>query len=93
MNVTPSPRHSCGMTLDMKPYFYLLERGVDPVEAYRRTAGAIMKNVEVRTWYRGNKLGDAKEDEVRGGQGRVGGEGGSGGWEGRAREGRVGGEG
>ncbi|PNW82944.1 hypothetical protein CHLRE_06g300550v5 [Chlamydomonas reinhardtii] len=57
-------RHGCGMTLDMKPYFYLLERGVDPVEAYRRTAGAIMKNVEVRTWYRGNKLGDAKEDEV-----------------------------
>ncbi|GLI62117.1 hypothetical protein VaNZ11_004653 [Volvox africanus] len=57
-------RHGCGMLLDMKPYYYLLERGVEPVEAYRRTAEAIMRNVEVRTWYRGTKLGDAKEDEV-----------------------------
>ncbi|GLC49066.1 hypothetical protein PLESTB_000178800 [Pleodorina starrii] len=54
-------RHGCGMVLDMKPYYYLLERGVEPVEAYHRTAEAIMRNVEVRTWYRGNKLGDAKE--------------------------------
>ncbi|KXZ49183.1 hypothetical protein GPECTOR_22g773 [Gonium pectorale] len=57
-------RHGCGMLLNMKPYYYLLERGVEPVEAYRATAGAIMRDVEVRTWYRGNKLGDAKEDEV-----------------------------
>ncbi|GFR52136.1 hypothetical protein Agub_g14651, partial [Astrephomene gubernaculifera] len=57
-------RHGCGMLLNMRPYYYLLERGVEPVEAYRRTAGAIMREVEVRTWYRGNKLGDAREDEV-----------------------------
>ncbi|KAG2495216.1 hypothetical protein HYH03_006822 [Edaphochlamys debaryana] len=57
-------RHGCGMQLNMKPYYYLLERGVEPVEAYRRTAAAIMRDVEVRTWYRGNKLGNAKEDEV-----------------------------
>ncbi|EFJ49752.1 hypothetical protein VOLCADRAFT_104196 [Volvox carteri f. nagariensis] len=47
-----------------EPYFYLLERGIEPVEAYRRTAESIMRDVEVRTWYRGTKLGDAKEDEV-----------------------------
>ncbi len=68
-----SPPPSCGMSLDMKPYFYLLERGVEPLEAYRRTVGAMMRNVEVRTWYRGNKLGDAHEDEVRPGPGGGGG--------------------
>lgn len=52
------------MLLDMKPYYYLLERGVEPVEAYRRTAEQIMRNIEMRTWYRGNKLGDAGEDKV-----------------------------
>jgi hypothetical protein len=45
--LTPRPR-SCGMLVNMKPYFYLLERGVPPVEAYQATAEAILRNTEVR---------------------------------------------
>lgn len=30
-------RHGCGVRLDMAPFYWLLERGEDPVTAYRRT--------------------------------------------------------
>lgn len=43
----------------MAPFYYLLERGVDPVAAYQRTYKSIMRDIEFRTWYRGQPLGDA----------------------------------
>ena len=48
----------------MKPYYYLLERGDDPVSAYRKTYDQIMRNIEFRTWYRNRPLGSDYEDEV-----------------------------
>jgi hypothetical protein len=52
-----SPR--CGMKVNMAPFYYLLERGVDPVSAYQRTYKRIMRDIEFRTWYRGQPLGEA----------------------------------
>jgi hypothetical protein len=49
----------CGMKVNMAPFYYLLERGVDPVAAYQRTYKRIMRDIEFRTWYRGQPLGDA----------------------------------
>lgn len=49
----------CGMKVNMAPFYYLLERGVDPVAAYQRTYKSIMRDIEFRTWYRGQPLGDA----------------------------------
>lgn len=49
----------CGMKIDMSPFYYLVERGVDPIAAYQRTYKNIMKDIEFRTWYRGQPLGDA----------------------------------
>ena len=63
--VLPHLYRRCGMLLNMKPYYYLLERGVEPVEAYRQTALQIMRNIEMRTWYRGQPLGNFGEDKVR----------------------------
>ncbi|GAX76343.1 hypothetical protein CEUSTIGMA_g3789.t1 [Chlamydomonas eustigma] len=57
-------RHGCGIKIDMKPYYYLLERGDDPVSAYRKTYDQIMRNIEFRTWYRNRPLGSEYEDEV-----------------------------
>jgi hypothetical protein len=48
----------------MKPFYYLLERGDDPVSAYRKTYDQIMRNIEFRTWYRNRPLGSEYEDEV-----------------------------
>lgn len=48
----------------MKPYYYLLERGDDPVSAYRKTHEQMMRNIEFRTWYRNKALGSDYEDEV-----------------------------
>lgn len=47
------------MKIDMSPFYYLVERGVDPVSAYQRTYKNIMREIEFRTWYRGQPLGDA----------------------------------
>lgn len=47
------------MKIDMSPFYYLVERGVDPIPAYQRTYKNIMKNIEFRTWYRGQPLGEA----------------------------------
>lgn len=47
------------MKVNMAPFYYLLERGVDPVSAYQRTYKHIMRDIEFRTWYRGQALGDA----------------------------------
>lgn len=47
------------MKIDMSPFYYLVERGVDPVAAYQRSYKRIMKEIEFRTWYRGQPLGDA----------------------------------
>jgi len=49
------------MKVNMAPFYYLLERGVDPVTAYQRTYKHIMRDIEFRTWYRGQALGDAGE--------------------------------
>eukprot|EP00878_Enallax_costatus_P040983 GHUV01047410.1.p1 GENE.GHUV01047410.1~~GHUV01047410.1.p1 ORF type:complete len:403 (+),score=127.19 GHUV01047410.1:585-1793(+) len=51
------------MKIDMSPFYYLVERGVDPIQAYQRSYKNIMKNIEFRTWYRGQALGDAGEAE------------------------------
>ncbi|GBF96794.1 hypothetical protein Rsub_09650 [Raphidocelis subcapitata] len=56
-------RHGCGVKIDMAPFYWLLERGEDPVAAYRRTYDKIMRNIEFRTWYRNQPLGDANEAE------------------------------
>jgi hypothetical protein len=40
----------CGIRINMAPYYYLLARGADPVEAYRQTHADIMRNIEFRTW-------------------------------------------
>lgn len=48
----------------MRPFYQRLELGSDPRDAYRDTWPDIMKNIEFRTWYRGQALGDAGEDEV-----------------------------
>ena len=50
----------------MKPYYYLLERGDDPVSAYQKTYDQIMRNIEFRTWYRNRALGSDYEDELVG---------------------------
>jgi hypothetical protein len=47
------------MKIDMSPFYYLVERGIDPVAAYQRSYKRIMKETEFRTWYRGQPLGDA----------------------------------
>jgi hypothetical protein len=47
----------------MRPFYFLLERGLDPVEAYRETYDGIMRNIEFRTWYHGATLGDNNEEE------------------------------
>jgi hypothetical protein len=47
------------MKIDMSPFYYLVERGIDPVAAYQRSYKSIMKEIEFRTWYRGQPLGDA----------------------------------
>jgi len=57
-------RHGCGIRINMAPYYYLLERGEDPVAAYAKTHAAIMRNIEFRTWYRNKALGSDNEDEV-----------------------------
>ncbi|GFH14190.1 uncharacterized protein HaLaN_10203, partial [Haematococcus lacustris] len=57
-------RHGCGIRINMQPYYYLLQRGEDPVTAYQRTHLDIMKGMEFRTWYRNKALGDDYEDEV-----------------------------
>jgi hypothetical protein len=49
------------MKVDMAPYYFLLERGLDPVSAFQRTYKKIMRDIELRTWYRGQPLGDAGE--------------------------------
>ncbi|KAJ9507502.1 hypothetical protein QJQ45_006474 [Haematococcus lacustris] len=54
----------CGIRINMQPYYYLLQRGEDPVTAYQRTHLDIMKGMEFRTWYRNKALGDDYEDEV-----------------------------
>ncbi|KAI8476310.1 MAG: hypothetical protein J3K34DRAFT_516723 [Monoraphidium minutum] len=56
-------RHGCGVKIDMAPFYYLLERGEDPTAAYRRTYDRIMRNIEFRTWYRNQPLGDSNEAE------------------------------
>jgi len=56
-------RHGCGVRVPMEPLWELVRRGVDPLEAYRRTHGSIMRNTEFRTWYRGQPLGSGGEDE------------------------------
>lgn len=56
-------RHGCGIKVNMTPFYYLLERGVNPVDAYRQTYDQIMRNIEFRTWYRGQALGSDYEDE------------------------------
>jgi hypothetical protein len=53
--------YSCGLRINMRPFHYLLERGVAPLEAYSRTYKTIMRDMEFRTWYRGTALGDAGE--------------------------------
>lgn len=40
----------CGIRINMQPYYYLLERGDDPVSAYKKTHENIMRNIEFRTW-------------------------------------------
>jgi hypothetical protein len=40
----------CGIRIDMSPYYYLLQRGEDPVVAYQKTHDRIMRNIEFRTW-------------------------------------------
>mmetsp|Transcript_15921 Transcript_15921/g.34385 ORF Transcript_15921/g.34385 Transcript_15921/m.34385 type:complete len:916 (+) Transcript_15921:178-2925(+) len=57
-------RHGCGIKVDMKPFYYLLERGDDPVSAYQKTYDQIMRNIEFRTWYRNRALGSDYEDEI-----------------------------
>jgi hypothetical protein len=47
------------MKIDMSPFYYLVERGIHPVAAYQRSYKRIMKEIEFRTWYRGQPLGDA----------------------------------
>lgn len=47
----------------MAPFYYLVERGEDPVAAYRRTYDRVMRGIEFRTWYRGQPLGDGNEAE------------------------------
>ncbi|GFH09373.1 uncharacterized protein HaLaN_04495, partial [Haematococcus lacustris] len=42
-------RHGCGIRINMQPYYYLLQRGEDPVTAYQRTHLDIMKGMEFRT--------------------------------------------
>jgi hypothetical protein len=49
------------MKVNMAPYYFLLERGLDPVAAFQRTYKKIMRDIEFRTWYRGQPLGDAGE--------------------------------
>ncbi|KAF6253126.1 hypothetical protein COO60DRAFT_1703964 [Scenedesmus sp. NREL 46B-D3] len=49
--------------IDMSPFYFLVERGIDPVAAYQRSYKRIMKEIEFRTWYRGQPLGDAGEAE------------------------------
>jgi hypothetical protein len=53
------------MKIDMSPFYYLVERGVDPVAAYQRSYKRIMKDIEFRTWYRGQPLGDAGEPAAK----------------------------
>ena len=48
----------------MKPFYYLVERGDDPVQAYQKTYDQIMRNIEFRTWYRNKALGSDYEDET-----------------------------
>jgi len=43
----------------MSPFYYLVERGVAPVAAFQRTYRNIMREMQFRTWYRGQALGDA----------------------------------
>lgn len=57
-------KHGCGMKINMKPFFYLLERGEDPIAAYAKTYENIMRNIEFRTWFRNKALGSDYEDEV-----------------------------
>ena len=45
-------KHGCGMKINMKPFFYLIERGEDPLGAYSKTYADIMRNIEFRTWFR-----------------------------------------
>lgn len=59
----PALPRSCGVKIDMKPFYFLLERGVEPAEAYQETYDRIMRNIEFRTWYHGSALGDNNEDE------------------------------
>ncbi len=40
-------RHGCGIKIDMKPFYYLLERGDDPVSAYRKTYDQVWIGREV----------------------------------------------
>jgi hypothetical protein len=47
----------------MRPLYFLLERGLEPAEAYAQTYDRIMRNIEFRTWYHGNVLGDNNEEE------------------------------
>lgn len=56
-------RHGCGIKIDMSPFYYLLERGEAPAAAYGRTYDRIMRNIEFRTWYRNQPLGDCNEAE------------------------------
>ena len=54
----------CGIKIDMSPLYYLMERGLDPLTAYKKTYDGIMRNIEFRTWYHGQALGDAGEGEA-----------------------------
>eukprot|EP00798_Chlamydomonas_sp_ICE-L_P018651 gene18651-25167_t len=57
-------RHGCGLSINMKPFYYLVERGIEPTQAYQKTVGEIIKNMEFKTWYRNKALGSDYEDEM-----------------------------
>lgn len=57
-------RHGCGLKVDMSPFYYLVERGADPVKAYQQTSQRIMRDMEFRTWYRNQPLGSDNEAET-----------------------------
>lgn len=56
-------KHGCGVLMDMSPFYFLVERGMDPSAAYQRSYRDIMANMEWGTWYRDVKLGNHEEDE------------------------------
>lgn len=57
-------RHGCGLHVNMRPFYFLMERGMEPGEAYVKTFQDVMSSVTLGTWFRDQVLGDAHEDEV-----------------------------